>query len=63
MQASHIGANICALLSEVLVEWGLTKKDPVIVTDNATNMLRAVEMMELVHFGCFAHTINLASQV
>ncbi|CAM4681755.1 unnamed protein product [Leuciscus chuanchicus] len=62
MQDSHTGANICALLSDALEEWGLTEKDPIIVTDNATNMIRAVEMMELLHIGCFAHTINLASQ-
>ncbi|XDV33918.1 hypothetical protein PO909_004160 [Leuciscus waleckii] len=62
MQNSHTGANICALLSDALEEWGLTEKDPIIVTDNATNMIRAVEMMELLHIGCFAHTINLASQ-
>ncbi|XP_039510910.1 E3 SUMO-protein ligase ZBED1-like [Pimephales promelas] len=63
MQDSHTGANICALLSDALEEWGLTKKDPIIVTNNnATNMIRAVEMMELLHIGCFAHTINLASQ-
>lgn len=55
MQASHTGANICALLSEALAEWGLTKKDSFIVTDNSTNMIRPVEMMELLHIGCFAH--------
>lgn len=60
MQDSHTGSNICALLSDALEEWGLTEKDPIIVTDNA--MIRAVEMMELLHIGCFAHTINLALQ-
>ncbi len=62
MQASHTAANISAMLSEALEEWGLIGKDPVIVTDNAINMIRAVEMMELLHVGCFAHTLNLASQ-
>ncbi|KAK0141192.1 Zinc finger BED domain-containing protein 1 [Merluccius polli] len=37
-------------------------KDPAIVTDNAANMVHAVELMALLHIGCFAHTINLASQ-
>lgn len=39
----------------MLAEWGLTKKNPFIVTDNATNMICPVEMMELLHIGCFAH--------
>lgn len=43
-------------------EWGLLSKDPAIVTDNAANMIRAVEIMGLTHVGCFAHIINLASQ-
>lgn len=62
MHASHTGANISHLLSETLDEWNLTDKDPVIVTDYAMNMIRAVDMMELLHVGCFAHTLNLASQ-
>lgn len=62
MQASHTTANISAMLSEALLERGLIGKDPVIVTNNAINMIRTVEMMELLHDGCFAHTFNLASQ-
>ncbi|KAL2079766.1 hypothetical protein ACEWY4_025510 [Coilia grayii] len=62
MYASHTGANIAELLSEALNEWNLTNKDPVIITDNAANMVRAIEILEVPHIGCFAHILNLASQ-
>lgn len=50
------------MLTKAMEEWGLLSKDPAIVTDNAANMIRAVEITGLTHVGCFAHIINLASQ-
>ncbi|KAI2646307.1 E3 SUMO-protein ligase ZBED1 [Labeo rohita] len=58
---SHRGKYMCTAFRGDGRE-GVTQKDPVIVSDHAANMTRAVEMMELLHMGCFAHTINLASQ-
>lgn len=43
-------------------ECNLTGKDPVIMTDNATNMVYAVEMMELPHVVCFVYILKLVSQ-
>lgn len=44
-------------------EWKLTLADLVIVTDNASNMLAAMQLEEnLTHVSCFAHTLNLAAQ-
>uniref|UniRef100_A0A8C5C1H1 HAT C-terminal dimerisation domain-containing protein n=1 Tax=Gadus morhua TaxID=8049 RepID=A0A8C5C1H1_GADMO len=51
------------MLSGAIEEWGLTSKTPAVVTNNAANMVRAVELLQLTHVGCFAHTLNLASQV
>ncbi|XP_041862941.1 E3 SUMO-protein ligase ZBED1-like [Melanotaenia boesemani] len=62
IQTSHTAKNLSDLLSDALQEWELTDKDPVIVTDNAANIVRAVELTSLLHVGCFAHTLNLASQ-
>lgn len=31
-----------------------THTDPVIVTDNAANMVRVVELLSFLHIGCFA---------
>ncbi|KAM8766865.1 E3 SUMO-protein ligase ZBED1-like [Acanthopagrus schlegelii] len=59
---SHTAINIADMLTGAIQEWGLTSKDPAVVTDNAANMVRAVEIMQLMHVGCFAHTLNLASQ-
>ncbi|XP_028821950.1 zinc finger BED domain-containing protein 1-like [Denticeps clupeoides] len=52
MYESHTGSNIAELLKAALEEWDLVSKDPAIVTDNGG----------MLHFRCFAHTLNLASQ-
>ncbi|XP_028837232.1 zinc finger BED domain-containing protein 1-like [Denticeps clupeoides] len=62
MHESHTGSNIAELLKAALVEWDLVSKDPAIVTDNAANMSVAAELVGMLHFRCFAHTLNLASQ-
>ena len=59
---SHSGHNVGELLLEVFEEWGLTAKEPVLVTDNASNMVIAAEHAKLLHVRCFAHTLNLAAQ-
>lgn len=59
---SHATVNIADMVTRAVQEWGLTSTDPAVVTDNAANMVHAVEIMHLMHDGCFAHTLNLASQ-
>uniref|UniRef100_A0A3P8QXP5 BED-type domain-containing protein n=1 Tax=Astatotilapia calliptera TaxID=8154 RepID=A0A3P8QXP5_ASTCA len=61
-EASHTAANLSEIMFKAIEEWELTNKNPVIVTDNAANMVRAVEITGWLHIGCFAHTLNLASQ-
>lgn len=39
-------------------EWELTVTDLVIVTDDAANMLAAIQIDNLAHITCFAHTLN-----
>ncbi|KAE8301067.1 hypothetical protein D5F01_LYC01220 [Larimichthys crocea] len=61
--ASHTGANLAALLQNVLREWNITDKNPALVTDNARNMVVAGAGADLTpHVRCVAHTLNLASQ-
>ena len=62
VQTDHRSTSLAEMLTVGIEEWGLMSKDPAIVTDNAFNMVRAVEIMGLTHVGCFAHIINLASQ-
>lgn len=51
MHESHTSAHMAEVLQKAAEEWSLTEKDPVVVTDNATNMILS-----------FAHILNLASQ-
>ncbi|KAL0151535.1 hypothetical protein M9458_053187 [Cirrhinus mrigala] len=62
MYESHTGANVAELLHNVVTEWNIAEKDPVLVTDNATNMACAAQLTGYLHVRCFAHTLNLASQ-
>ncbi|KAL2102146.1 hypothetical protein ACEWY4_001314 [Coilia grayii] len=61
VETDHRSASLAEMLTNAINEWELMSKDPAIVTDNAANMVRAVEIMGLTHVGCFAHIINLAS--
>ena len=63
IETSHTASNLAELLSEAIQEWVFTNKDPAIVTDNAANMVvRVVELMALLHIGCFTPTLDFASQ-
>ncbi|XP_034024641.1 zinc finger BED domain-containing protein 1-like [Thalassophryne amazonica] len=62
MHESHTGTDIAELLKTALDEWSIASKIPAIVTDNAANMTVAAELTSMLHFKCFAHTLNLASQ-
>ena len=62
MSESHTGANMAEVIRNATVEWKLTGKDPAVVTDNASNMTVAVELIGYQHIWCFAHVLNLASQ-
>ncbi|KAJ4940609.1 hypothetical protein JOQ06_026906 [Pogonophryne albipinna] len=61
MPESHTGHNLAEHLRKA--EWEITEKDPVIVTDNASNMtIAAEEAAFTLHVKCYAHTLNLAAQ-
>ena len=61
LEESHKGENIGEVLRNAATEWGcLTVVG--LTTDNASNMKIAAKSANIpVHIGCFAHTINLAS--
>lgn len=53
------------VLKDCVVEWGIPTSlgFPPVVTDNAANVTKAVQLTEsAVHVPCLAHTINLAVQ-
>ncbi len=63
MPECHTEHNLAEHLKKALAEWGITEKDPVVVTDNASNMtIAAEEAAFTVHVKCYARTLNLAAQ-
>ncbi len=62
MHESHTSSNIADLLKRAVDKWGLQDKDVAIVVDNTSNMTTTAELASMLHFKCFAHTLNLASQ-
>ena len=55
---SHTAENLAMDMEMTSTKWGF--KDPVSVTDNASNIVLACEHAKYPHIGCFAHTLNLA---
>ncbi|CAK1595704.1 unnamed protein product [Parnassius mnemosyne] len=56
---AHTAENLAEIVSNLLTEWKVTGKITTIVTDNATNMIRMCELLNIRHMPCFAHTLNL----
>uniref|UniRef100_A0A3B1JJI0 Zinc finger BED domain-containing protein 1-like n=1 Tax=Astyanax mexicanus TaxID=7994 RepID=A0A3B1JJI0_ASTMX len=62
---SHTSDNLAEVLQEAVLEWKLDRQNTTIpvTTDNAKNIVNASNAAGLSpHIGCFAHTVNLASQ-
>lgn len=56
----HTAENLSVALKTVILEWELENKILMIVSDNASNIKKAiVDLLKQKHYGCFAHTINL----
>ncbi|XP_060796344.1 E3 SUMO-protein ligase ZBED1-like [Neoarius graeffei] len=57
----HTGENIAMGLKECLSSWGLKEEaQTCITTDNATNMIKAVELNQWTRLQCFGHRLHLA---
>jgi hypothetical protein len=59
---NHSKVVIGNTVHQNLIEWGLQQKVVTIVTDNDATIKKACELLEIKHFPCFAHTINLLVQ-
>lgn len=60
MPQSHTSENLAAELKKVVSEWGLDKKVVLGISDNASNIVKAIkEVLQWNFLGCMAHTINL----
>jgi len=57
----HTSHNLSAKIEETLIYWNLQNKIIFSVSDNANNIKKALILLKLKHFGCFAHTMNILS--
>lgn len=56
----HTGENLGNAIKKIIDEWELQNKILIVVSDNASNIKKAVkDILQLRHFGCYAHSINL----
>ena len=56
----HTAINLVDELQESLTRWNLHEdKIVAFTTDNARNIVNAIEILSWQHFGCFAHTLQL----
>lgn len=63
LNEAHIGNSLAVLLQGICCEWKIKDKRPVLVTDNAKNMILTGASVKMdPHVRCIAHTLNLASQ-
>ena len=61
---AHTGSNIAEELQEILKNWKLPQdKISAITTDNGTNIVAALEIVQWKRMQCFSHTLQLAVEV
>lgn len=57
---AHTGEYIAAQILTMLEKWDITLEQVhLVITDNASNMTKAMRDASLPHFGCFAHSLQL----
>ncbi|KAK0151881.1 Zinc finger BED domain-containing protein 1 [Merluccius polli] len=56
----HTGENIAMGLRECLANWGLKEEAQTCITDNASNMVKAMELNQWTRLQCFGHRLHLA---
>ena len=57
-----LAENVAEILKEVLQEWDISDKLSASTTENARNVVKAVEISGWSRIPCFAHTLQLAIQ-
>ena len=59
-RGSHTGKLIAEAIEGMLVQWKIPKSNiHVVLRDNASNMKKAMDEMDVPSLGCFAHTLQL----
>ena len=60
VEGSYTAENLASVMRHVFQTWGISKKVTTVTTDNTANVSAAVELLQVTHQACFAHTLNLA---
>ena len=60
VEGSHTAQKLASAMQQVFQVWGIHEKVKTISTDTAANVKAAVELLQVRHQLCFAHTLNLA---
>ena len=61
MAERHTGINIATRIKEATEIWNIDGEHvSAVVTDNASNMLATVNILEWNHLPCFAHSLQFA---
>ena len=59
---SHTGVNIAEKIQNVLDKWNRFPDNvSAATTDNTSNMVLAMELMECIRIACFSHSLQLAA--
>ena len=57
---AHTGEYIASCISAMLDKWDISHdRVHLVLSDNASNMVKAMQDVSLPHFGCFAHSLQL----
>uniref|UniRef100_A0AAG5DQS5 HAT C-terminal dimerisation domain-containing protein n=2 Tax=Anopheles atroparvus TaxID=41427 RepID=A0AAG5DQS5_ANOAO len=59
---NHTAVNIAEWIQNIMEEYDIKNKVVAVVTDNATNMKAAINILKLTHIPCFAHSLNIIVQ-
>ena len=56
----HTAGNIKKVVTDILFDYGIVEKVIAATTDNGTNIVKAIELLEFLHMPCIGHTLNMA---
>ena len=60
LEMAHTGEYIAERISFMLESWNISQECVhLVISDNASNMVKAMKEASLAHFGCFAHSLQL----
>ena len=60
LEMAHTGEYIAERISSMLESWNIPQERvQLVISDNASNMVKAMQEASLPHFGCYAHSLQL----